>query len=105
MSQSVCACVKECVCMLTCVSECVCLPNRVVPEDTDGFRALLSGEQPELQCDGFFQCVLYELLIIKHHHTDHRSVNDWPLRNPTHTHTQTSMCISNFVFHVHAFMK
>jgi len=48
----------------------------VVPEDTDGFGALLSGDQPELHIDGFVQCVLQQLIVVVHGDTDHWCVDD-----------------------------
>lgn len=42
----------------------MCSQYGVVPEDTDGFRALLSGDQAELHSDGFVQSVLQQLIVV-----------------------------------------
>lgn len=67
----------------------------VVPEHTDGFRALLSGHQAELHRDGFIQRVLQQLLVIMNRYTDHWSVDDWTLGNPEHTHTLDYVNVSS----------
>lgn len=36
----------------------------MIPEDTDGLRALLSGDQPELYSDGFVQMVLQQCIVV-----------------------------------------
>lgn len=53
----------------------------MVPEDTDGFGALLSGDQAKLHSDGFVQRVLQQLIVVVHCDTDHRRVDDWTLRH------------------------
>lgn len=54
----------------------------VVPEDTDGFRALLSGGQAELHRDGFVQSVLQQLVVVVDRDADHRRVDDRTLWDP-----------------------
>lgn len=58
-----------------------CSQDGVVPEDTDGFRALLGGDQAELHSDGFVQIVLQQLVVVVDRDTDHRRVDDWTLRH------------------------
>lgn len=60
---------------------CVCARSQygVVPKHTDGFGALLSGDQAELHRDGFVQCVLQRLLVVMHCDTHHGGVDDWTL--------------------------
>lgn len=48
----------------------------VVPEHTDGLRALLGGDQAELHSDGFVQRVLQQLVVVVDGDTDHRGVDD-----------------------------
>lgn len=48
----------------------------VIPEDTDGFRALLSGDKAELHGDGFVQVVLQQFVVVVHGDADHRRVDD-----------------------------
>lgn len=48
----------------------------VVPKDTDGFGALLGGDQPELHGDGFVQRVLQQRVVVVHSDADHRGVDD-----------------------------
>lgn len=55
---------------------------RVVPEDTDGFGALLSGDQAELHSDRFVQRVLQELVVVVDRDTDDRGVDDRTLWHP-----------------------
>ena len=61
-----------------CVSVCVCVYSQysVVPEHTDGFGALLGGDQAKLHGDGFVQRVLQQLIVVVHGDTDHRCVDD-----------------------------
>lgn len=54
----------------------------VVPEDTDGFGALLGGGQAELHGDGFVQSVLQQLVIVVDRDADHRRVDDRTLWHP-----------------------
>lgn len=48
----------------------------VIPEDTDGFRALLGGDKAELHCDGFVQIVLQQFVVVVDRDADHRRVDD-----------------------------
>ncbi len=54
----------------------------MVPEDTDGFGALLGGDQAELHSDGFVQRVLQQLVVVVDCDTDHRCVDDRTLWHP-----------------------
>lgn len=51
----------------------------VVPKDTDGFGALLGGDQPELHGNGFVQRVLQQRVVVVHSDADHRGVDDGTL--------------------------
>lgn len=53
----------------------------VIPEDTDGFRALLSGDKAELHGDGFVQIVLQQSVVIVYGDADHWRVDDRTLRH------------------------
>lgn len=53
----------------------------MIPEDTDGFRALLSGDKAELHSDGFVQIVLQQSVVIVYGDADHRRVDDRTLRH------------------------
>lgn len=53
----------------------------VIPEDADGFRALLSGDKAELHGDGFVQVVLQQSVVIVYGDADHRRVDDRTLRH------------------------
>lgn len=58
--------------------------HRVVPQDTDGFRALLSGDQAELHGDGLVQVVLQQFVVVVDGDADHRRVDDralWHTKN------------------------
>lgn len=59
--------------------------DAVVPEDTDGFGALLCGDQAELHGDGFVQRVLQQLVVVVHGDADHRGVDHRTLRDPKDT--------------------
>lgn len=52
----------------------------VVPEHTDGLRALLGGDQAKLHGDGFVQRVLQQLVVVVNRDADHRRVDDRTLR-------------------------
>lgn len=68
----------------------------VIPEDTDGFRALLSGDKAELHGDGLVQIVLQQSVVIVYGDADHRRVDDRTLRhagNDEGTH-KLNICIS-----------
>lgn len=67
--------------LCVCVCVLLCSQYGVVPEDTDGFRALLSGDQAELHGDGFVQRVLQQLVIVVHCDTHHWCVDDRTLGN------------------------
>lgn len=54
----------------------------MVPEDTDGLRALLGGDQAELHGDGFVQRVLQQLVVVVDSDTDHWRVDDRTLWHP-----------------------
>lgn len=60
----------------------MCSQDAVIPEDTDGFRALLGGDEPELHGDRFVQRVLQQLVVVVHGDADHWSVDDRTLRHP-----------------------
>lgn len=51
----------------------------VVPEDADGFGALLGGDQAKLHGDGFVQRVLQQLVVVVHCDAHHWRVNDGAL--------------------------
>lgn len=61
----------------------------VVPEDTDRFGALLSGDQAELHGDGFVQRVLQQLVVVVHRDTHHWCVDDRTLRHPEANENKT----------------
>lgn len=68
-----------------CVSASLwCLHSQygVVPEDADGFGALLGGHQAELHSDGFVQRVLQQLVVVVHRDAHHRRVDDRTLGHP-----------------------
>ena len=48
----------------------------VIPEDTDGLRALLSGDQAELHGDGLVQMVLQQPVVVVERDAHHRRVDD-----------------------------
>lgn len=54
----------------------------VIPEDADGFRALLGGDKAELHGDGFVQMVLQPSVVVVERDADHRRVDDRTLWHP-----------------------
>lgn len=60
----------------------------MVPEDTDGFGALLGGDHAELHSDRFVQHVLQQLLVVMDRDADHRGVDDRTLRHSGGHHTK-----------------
>lgn len=63
----------------------------MVPEDTDGFGALLGGDHAELHSDRFVQHVLQQLLVVMDRDADHRGVDDRTLGHPSGRHTKPSL--------------
>ena len=61
----------------------------VVPEDTDGFGALLSLQQPELHCDWLVQSTGQELLVVMDADAHHRCVDDGAFGNSGQAGTQS----------------
>lgn len=51
----------------------------MVPENTDGFGALLSGDQAELHGDGFVQRALQQLVVVVNCDADHWGIDDGTL--------------------------
>lgn len=80
--------------MRLCLSVTVYSQNAVVPEDTDGFGALLSGDQAELHSDGFLQCVLQQLVVVVHCDAHHWCVDNRALWD---TEKQTKKNVKNNV--------
>lgn len=72
-----------------------CSQDGVIPEDTDGFRALLSGHKAELHGDGFVQVVLQPFVVVVHGDADHRRVDDRALWHTDDSESTQKLKISS----------
>lgn len=74
--------------------------DRVVPEDTDGFGALLRLQQPELHRDWLVQSTGQELLIVMDTDAHHRCVDDGAFGNSGQAGTQSPRCLREWHAHI-----